>query len=125
MTGRAGEARRKGRDMLHHDLGSDLHAMPIALSLNAISFLNQISRAEAQRIERALERLSRNYDAVSRSHVHRLSEAKGPDGHPLLSYRAARDIRVFFHLRDDKIDVVEIIRRSQIESIRALPESAT
>ena len=95
-------------------------AMSIALSLNAISFLNQVSRTEAQRIERALDRLSRNYDLLSRSHVQRLDNATGREAHGLLSYRASRDVRVFFFVDDHVINVVEIIRKEQIESLRAL-----
>ena len=112
--------------MATHDIQSspDPDAMPIALNLNAISFLNQVSRSEAQRIERALERLARNYGLRSRSHVDPVAETGGRHGRTLSSYGAARDIRVFFFVEGDVINVVEIIRRSQIESIRALPMSA-
>lgn len=113
--------------MLTHEKrpSPDPDAMPIALSLNAISFLNQVSRSEAQRIERALERLSRNYGLLSRSHVTPVAEPGGGHGRTLSSYRAARDVRVFFFVAGNVINVVEIIRRSQIDSIKALPTRAT
>lgn len=100
------------------------HAMPIALSLNAISLLNQLSRSEAQRIERALERLASNYDLLLSSHVHRVAEAWGEDGQALFSYRASSDIRVFYFIEDHVINVVEIIRKGQIDSLRTLPRIA-
>ena len=98
----------------------DGQAMSVALSLNAMSFLNQVSRAECQRIERALERLSRNYDTLSRSHVQQLEHAGVGQAHTLLSYRVARDVRVFFFVDEQVINVVEIIRKEQIDSLRAL-----
>ncbi len=109
--------------MLKHEFRSspDPAAMPIALSLNAISFLNQVSRTEAQRIERALERLSFNYEALSQTHVNRLAAASDKDGHPLSSYRVSRDVRVFLFVDRQTINVVDIIRKSQIDSLKSLP----
>ena len=95
--------------------------MPVALSLNAISFLNQIPRAEAQRIERALERLSANYDLLSQSHVRRLIGTENQSGHLLSSYRVAHDVRAFIYVDQGVINVVEIIRKSQLDSLKSLP----
>jgi hypothetical protein len=65
------------------------NAMQVALGLNAISFLNQLSKSESARVFKSIERLSSHYDALLTSHVKKVRGLKDRAGHDLYTYRAA------------------------------------
>ncbi len=100
------------------------NAMRIALGMNAISFLSQLSRSEADRISKSLQRFAWHYDDLQVSHVNAMKGLRHVDGHVLRAYRADHDVRVFFYTLDRTIYVVDIVRRSQLERIESLRGSA-
>jgi hypothetical protein len=96
------------------------NAMRIARGLNAISFLNQLSKPESARVFKSIERFSSHYDALLASHVRKTRGLKDRTGHDLYTYRAGQDLRVFFYVENQTLYVVDIARRSQLDSIGSL-----
>ncbi len=95
--------------------------MYVITESTALAVLNQLQPSDKERVNRAIERLATNWDAIAPSHVQKMERLVSSDGKPLFSYRAFKDFRVFLYKNENEIRVVDVIRRSQLESLRSLP----
>lgn len=101
------------------------NAMRIALGMNAVSFISQLTKTHERQITDSLERFAAHYDALQATHVYIMHPVRTSDGRNLRTYRVTNDVRAFFYFEDETIYIVDMVTRNQLERINSLRGSAT
>lgn len=92
--------------------------MKLEWDFTAESYLDQLPPEERSKVLHAVERLPAVWDDNSPGH-NRLHRLRGGQDN-LYSLRVGNDLRVLVSRRDDVINVVDVVRRSQIDGLRRI-----
>jgi hypothetical protein len=95
--------------------------MKVEWSLAAANFFDQLSFSDRSRVRHAAERLDEVLESAPGAKFERL---KTDSDVPSFAYRVSPDLRLVFERRQDKIVILDVIRRGQLEGLRNLRRSA-
>jgi hypothetical protein len=78
----------------------------------AQSFVDQLSPQDRTVVQHAVRSMAEDWDRVDPARVYRMQS----DGDPVFVLRAGRDFRVFLTRKGDELNVLDVVRRGQLEN---------
>lgn len=97
--------------------------MQVLWELTARSFFDQLSKRDQAAVERSVLRVAENWEQLERTHLKQLIGVTDERGRPLMMLRVGNDLRVLLYRIDQRVVIVDILRRSQIERLQARSRS--
>lgn len=95
--------------------------MVIVWGFTAQAFLDQLPQRQKGAVEQAVSRLAHNFDKLKETHLKALTGFREREGEEkYYSFRVGADLTVILaRYSGDVIEVVDIVRQSQIERLQA------
>jgi hypothetical protein len=97
--------------------------MQVSWELTARSFFDQLSKRDQAAVERSVQRVAENWEQLEPIELKQLIGVSDKSGRPLMVLRAGNDLRVLLYRIDQRVIVVDVLRRSQIERLQARSRS--
>ena len=95
--------------------------MVIVWGFTAQAFLDQLPARQKLAVEQAVWRLTNNFDSLKSTHLKQLKGFRERGAEKYYELRVGADLRVILTLHgSDAIEIVDIVRRSQIERLQAV-----
>jgi mRNA-degrading endonuclease RelE of RelBE toxin-antitoxin system len=97
--------------------------MQVSWELTARSFFDQLSKRDQAAVERSVLRVAENWEQLEPTHLKQVIGVSNESGRPLMVLRVGGDLRVLLYRIDQRVVVLDVVRRSQIERLQARSRS--